>query len=176
MLKKLPARAGDTRDVGSIRGWRRSPGEGNGYPPPSILAWRIPWTKEPGGLQSIGSVQRVRHDWATNTLKSQWLTTAQICFSLLLSCLVWIDIGILLILITQGWDEKEVHLDTGFLNDPQNDVGHKNYHAPAGKVTPGRDTYHFSSHFISQNKSWPCQLQNQDSVILPPASIEMKQL
>ena len=30
----------------------------------SILAWRIPWTEEPGGLQSMGS-QRVRHDWAT---------------------------------------------------------------------------------------------------------------
>ena len=29
----------------------------------SILAWRIPWTEEPGGLQSLGS-QRVRHDWA----------------------------------------------------------------------------------------------------------------
>ena len=27
----------------------------------SILAWRIPWTVEPGGLQSMGS-QRVRHD------------------------------------------------------------------------------------------------------------------
>ena len=27
----------------------------------SILAWKIPWTKEPGGLQSIGS-QKVRHD------------------------------------------------------------------------------------------------------------------
>ena len=27
----------------------------------SILAWRIPWTEEPGGLQSIGS-QRVEHD------------------------------------------------------------------------------------------------------------------
>ena len=27
----------------------------------SLLAWRIPWTEEPGGLQSIGS-QRVRHD------------------------------------------------------------------------------------------------------------------
>ena len=27
----------------------------------SILAWKIPWTKEPGGLQSVGS-QRVRHD------------------------------------------------------------------------------------------------------------------
>ena len=32
----------------------------------SILAWRIPWTGEPGGLQSTG-LQRVRHDWATNT-------------------------------------------------------------------------------------------------------------
>ena len=29
------------------------------------LAWRIPWTEEPGGLQSMGS-QRVRHHWATN--------------------------------------------------------------------------------------------------------------
>ena len=27
----------------------------------SILAWEIPWTKEPGGLQSMGS-QRIRHD------------------------------------------------------------------------------------------------------------------
>ena len=31
-----------------------------------ILAWRIAWAEEPGGLQSMGS-QRVRHDWATNT-------------------------------------------------------------------------------------------------------------
>ena len=31
-----------------------------------ILAWRIPWTEEPGGLQSIES-QRVGHDQATNT-------------------------------------------------------------------------------------------------------------
>ena len=29
----------------------------------SILAWRIPWTEEPGRLQSIG-LQRVRHDWS----------------------------------------------------------------------------------------------------------------
>ena len=32
----------------------------------SILAWRIPWTEEPSGLQSMGS-QRVGHDWVTNT-------------------------------------------------------------------------------------------------------------
>ena len=35
---------------------------------PSIPAWRLPWTEEPGGLEeeSMG-LQRVRHDWATNT-------------------------------------------------------------------------------------------------------------
>ena len=33
----------------------------------SILAWRILWKEKPSGLQSMGS-QRVRHDWATNTL------------------------------------------------------------------------------------------------------------
>ena len=32
----------------------------------SILTWRIPWTEEPGGLQSMGS-QRIGHDWANNT-------------------------------------------------------------------------------------------------------------
>ena len=31
----------------------------------STLAWKIPWTEEPGGLQSMGSL-RVRHDWATS--------------------------------------------------------------------------------------------------------------
>ena len=33
----------------------------------SILAWKIPWTEEPNGLQSMGS-QRVIHDWANNSL------------------------------------------------------------------------------------------------------------
>jgi len=32
----------------------------------SILAWKIPWTEEPGGLQSVG-LQRVGHDWVTDT-------------------------------------------------------------------------------------------------------------
>ena len=32
----------------------------------SLLAWRIPWTEEPGGLQSMG-LQRVGHDWMTDT-------------------------------------------------------------------------------------------------------------
>ena len=33
----------------------------------SILAWEIPWTEEPGGLQLMG-LQRVKRDWVTNTL------------------------------------------------------------------------------------------------------------
>ena len=36
----------------------------------SILAWRIPWTEEPGGLQSMGS-QRVRRDLATKQQRVQ---------------------------------------------------------------------------------------------------------
>ena len=34
-------------------------------PHSSTLAWKIPWTEEPGGLQSVGSL-RVGHDWATS--------------------------------------------------------------------------------------------------------------
>ena len=47
-------------DQGSIPGLGRSPGEGNGNPLRTI-AWKIPWTEEPGRLQSMGS-QRVRHN------------------------------------------------------------------------------------------------------------------
>ena len=38
----------------------------------SILAWRIPWTEKPGGLQSMG-LQRIGHDWVTNTSLNFWL-------------------------------------------------------------------------------------------------------
>ena len=34
-------------------------------PHSGTLAWKIPWTEEPGGLQSMGSL-RVGHDWATS--------------------------------------------------------------------------------------------------------------
>ena len=37
----------------------------------SILAWRIPWTEEPRGLQSMGS-QRVRHNGEANTHCPWW--------------------------------------------------------------------------------------------------------
>ena len=45
----------------------------------SVLAWEIPWTEEPGGLQSMGS-QRIRHDLETNTsiiLSLSWIQRFQ---------------------------------------------------------------------------------------------------
>ena len=59
VVKNPPANGGDLRDAGSIPGLGRSLGEGNGNPL-SILAWRIPWTEESSGLQSMGS-PRVGH-------------------------------------------------------------------------------------------------------------------
>ena len=53
MVKNLPASAGDIRDVGSIPG-QEDPLEKGMATHPSILAWRIPWTEEPGRLQSMG--------------------------------------------------------------------------------------------------------------------------
>ena len=43
----------DRRGVGSIPGLGRSPGGGNGKPL-RYVAWEVPWTEEPGGLQSVG--------------------------------------------------------------------------------------------------------------------------
>ena len=63
MVKNLPVNVGFARDVGSIPGLGRSP-EGGKATHPSIMAWKIPWTEEPGRLQSMGW-QRVRHERAT---------------------------------------------------------------------------------------------------------------
>ena len=59
-VKNPPANAGDAGDMGSIpRSGRPAEEEMATYS--SILAWKIPWTEEPGGLQSMGS-QRVGHE------------------------------------------------------------------------------------------------------------------
>ena len=60
VVKNLPVNAGD---VGLIPTSGRSPGgkKKKVATHSSILAWRIPWTEEPGGLQSLG-LQRVGHN------------------------------------------------------------------------------------------------------------------
>ena len=57
--KGLPANAGDAaQSLGGEDPWEEDTATHS-----SILAWRIPWTEEPGGLQLIGS-QRIGHDWS----------------------------------------------------------------------------------------------------------------
>ena len=52
-MENPPGNAGDARDAASIPGSGRSLGAGSGSPS-SSLAWKIPWTEEPGWLQSWG--------------------------------------------------------------------------------------------------------------------------
>ena len=54
VVKNPLANAGDIRDAGSIVGGK-GPLEEEMATHSSILAWRIPWTEEPGGLQPVGS-------------------------------------------------------------------------------------------------------------------------
>ena len=76
-MKNSSANVGDT---GSIPGSGRSPGGGNGTHS-SILAWKIPWTEEPGGLQSMG--------WQESEMTEQ-LSTHQSELSGELDPLAWV--------------------------------------------------------------------------------------
>ena len=60
LVKNLPANAGDTRDGVQSLGQEDAPEEQMAIHS-SIVAWKIPWIEESGGLQSMGS-QRVGHD------------------------------------------------------------------------------------------------------------------
>ena len=60
MVKDLPASAGDVKTQVCSLG-QEDPLEKEMATHCSILAWEIPWTEEPGGLQSMRS-QRVGHD------------------------------------------------------------------------------------------------------------------
>ena len=64
VVKNPPANAGD---AGLSLGWE-DPLEKEMATHFTILAWEIPWTEEPGGLQSLVS-HRVGHDWATKNKK-----------------------------------------------------------------------------------------------------------
>ena len=87
----------------------------------SILAWRIPWTEEPGGLHSMG-LQRVGHNWVTNTF-----TTIRICWNVFImriqvsflpqiyQCSLKTSFGpcrfsSVFILIPSQWESKAFHL------------------------------------------------------------------
>ena len=60
VIKNPPANAGDIRDAGWIPE-QEHPLEEDMTAHSNILTWRIPWTEEPGWLQTMG-LQRVRQD------------------------------------------------------------------------------------------------------------------
>ena len=64
MVKNLPA----MQETGVSSQGQEDPLEKGMATHSSILAWGIPWTEEPGGLQSMGS-QRIQHNWVTNTTR-----------------------------------------------------------------------------------------------------------
>ena len=76
MVKNLPTNVGDLRDMGSISELGRSPGIEMATHS-GILAWRIPWTEEYVGLQSIGS-QRIGQTEHTHTHKCQFHALATV--------------------------------------------------------------------------------------------------
>ena len=43
----------------------------------SIPAWRVPWTEEPGGLQSMGSQELDMAEWLTRTLNMRYILLTQ---------------------------------------------------------------------------------------------------
>ena len=70
MVENPPANAGDAEEAGSILGLGRAPGKGNGNPL-QCSCLKIPWTKEPGGLQSLRSQKSQTHN------KQQYLKVAK---------------------------------------------------------------------------------------------------
>ena len=80
MVKSLPA----MRETWVQSLGRKDPLEVKMATRSSILAWKIPWTEEPGGLQSIGS-QKVGQDWVT----SLSISVCNTCDVIILTYLRW---------------------------------------------------------------------------------------
>ena len=83
MVKYLSANAEDTRDTGSIPGWR-DPLEKEMATHSIILAWESPWTEEPGGLQSMGSQK------SQTRLSNQTTMTSIYIYLLMYLCIFYI--------------------------------------------------------------------------------------
>ena len=68
MVKNPPANAGEARDADLIPALGILPGVGVGTQS-NILTWKIPWTEEPGGLQSMGhkDLDMTEHTQPTTT-------------------------------------------------------------------------------------------------------------
>ena len=83
----------------------------------SILAWRIPWTEEPGKLQSVGS-QRVRHDWVTHThthTHTEWHVCERVSLIMIIIIFLVVEIKKIMYYLEPKYIEAEHSLwSTGF--------------------------------------------------------------
>ena len=70
--KGSTCKAGDAGDTGLIPGWERSL-KNKMATHSSVLAWRIPWSEKPGGLQSMGSHRAHTHTLRSVSLKARLL-------------------------------------------------------------------------------------------------------
>ena len=75
MVKNLPA----MRETRVLSLGQKDPLEKEMATLSGILDWRIPWTEEPGGLQSIGP-HGVEHNWVTNTTTTTITTKCYYCY------------------------------------------------------------------------------------------------
>ena len=77
VVKNLLGNIGDIRDAGSVPGFGRRKGNPLWY-----SCRKVPWTEEPGGLQSIG-LRRVRHNEILSTHKAPGKTSLNSCQAVL---------------------------------------------------------------------------------------------
>ena len=72
VVKNLPANVGDLRDVVGPLGWE-DPLEEEMATHSSILAWRIPWTEQPGGLVHRATKSQTRlKRLSSSSMKAKW--------------------------------------------------------------------------------------------------------
>ena len=94
MAKESTCNAGDTGSIPSLGSWLgRSPGGGHGSPPLRPLT--IPWTEEPGGLQSIGS-HRNGHKWSDWARTHACQVNNLTYYSFLLGCFGFMELRLIL--------------------------------------------------------------------------------
>ena len=101
LVKNLPANAGDTRDVGSIPGLERSPGEGNGNPL-QYSHLENPMDRGAWGLKKLDTTEQLStHAWGSEWEMPIGLSCYIFCFNLTVLNLDW---SLELPLLDSAWD------------------------------------------------------------------------
>ena len=140
-IKNLPA-VQETR-VWSL-GWE-DPLEKEMATHSSILAWKISWTKEPGGLQSMGS-QRVGHDWATNTYYSFLNVSTRKCKVTYVAGTLFLQDGTVLAIVVQSLSPVQLFV-TPWTAAVQHSIDNNGYLGDRCRGSEVKTVYAFSAIF-----------------------------